>query len=498
MEVIVAGYNVDKNLLDNLPNSKFEGVVSPESVAAAYARISRSDLAVDELRKDALLDIEKTRKSNTQIVHEYGHFSVAEHAVFNIDIKGISRLAVEYLEHARLASYTEKSFRYCKLQDDYIVPSEIKYLGLEYEFESLLEQQYILYTKLSDRIHKYYIDKEDGEHLEWTKNEVRNTSKKQSKQLRSLAKDQSRYCSSLSSTTQLGMTINVRNLEYLIRRLKSYKITELHELANKLFNECQPYVPSLLKYCDSVSYIKLGYENVLLSADCCDFRSCGCRYFQDPEISFCSYSSPFIGFYPPNILTYCSSVNPDVFGVMSNNIKLSNQRKLEIYSSILKHVNVYDSLPREFEFVDFTFEVLVSASCYAQLKKHRMSSQIRSYYIDDFNYIPSMFRKVYLMQDFQNLMRKVKAIYTKVLAKFGFSIASYVLTQSNMRKVLVKMNARDLYHFFNLRCDKHAGHEIRTLAAKMLEICKEKEPMLFMLACGKDDFERTKEELFKE
>jgi thymidylate synthase ThyX len=60
------------------------------------------------------------------------------------------------------------------------------------------------------------------------------------------------------------------------------------------------------------------------------------------------------------------------------------------------------------------------------------------------------------------------------------------------------MNARDLYHFFGLRCDKHAGHEIRTLATKMLEICKEKEPMLFMLACGKDDFERTKEELFKE
>jgi len=32
----------------------------------------------------------------------------------------------------------------------------------------------------------------------------------------------------------------------------------------------------------------------------------------------------------------------------------------------------------------------------------------------------------------------------------------------------------------------------------MLEICKEKEPMLFMLACGKDDFEETRAELFGE
>jgi thymidylate synthase ThyX len=299
------------------------------------------------------------------------------------------------------------------------------------------------------------------------------------------------------------MTINVRNLEYMIRRLRSSNIIELHDLAGKLLKECQPHVPSLLKYQDSIDYIKLGYANVLLSVDCCDFSSCGCRsrghiYFKDPGISFCSCSSPFTGFYPPDFLTYRNLINPTVFNIMSVNTRITNQLKFNVYESILKYVTVHDSLPREFEFVDFTFEVLVSASCYAQLKRHRMSSQVRSCYIETFNYIPSVFMKVDLVHDFEDLMEKVRLLYCKVLDKFGFSIASYVLTQSNMRKVLIKMNARDLYHFFSLRCDKHAGHEIRTLATKMLEVCKEKEPMLFMLACGKDGFEKTKEELFKE
>jgi len=497
MEVIIAGFNVDKNVLDSLFNGGFDGIVSSESIAAAYARISRSNLSVDELRKEALLDVEKTRKSNTQIVHEYSHFSIAEHAVFNIDIKGISRLAVEYLEHARLVSYTEKSFRYCNLKNDYIIPKEIKDIGLEEEFVSLMEDQYKLYEKLSDSIYQYYLNKEDGEPLEWTKNQVRDKSKKQGKWLRSLAKDQARYCSSLASTTQLGMTINVRNLEYMIRRLKSYKLVELCELAEKLFNECQLYVPSLLKYQDPISYIDLGYNETLVDLSYLREKDLDYIYLTNPDISFYDCSS-FVSNLFPKILSYSTLTNPNIFRLCSNNSS-SKENAFDFYRSVLKYVNVHDSLPREFEFVDFTFEVLVSASCYAQLKRHRMSSQIRSNYISIINYIPRSIFNIGIHQDFVTLLNKVKLLYKEIKSEVGTcAAADYVLTQSNMRRVLVKMNARDLYHFFSLRCDKHAGHEIRTLATMMLEICKEKEPMLFMLACGKDDFEETRAELFGE
>ena len=41
------------------------------------------------------------------------------------------------------------------------------------------------------------------------------------------------------------------------------------------------------------------------------------------------------------------------------------------------------------------------------------------------------------------------------------------------------MNARELLHFFSLRCCERAQWEIRALAIEMLKLCKEKAPVIF-------------------
>ena len=50
------------------------------------------------MREKARKEIEKARKSNKTIIFDVGHSSIAEHAVFNIDIINISRLLAEKLE----------------------------------------------------------------------------------------------------------------------------------------------------------------------------------------------------------------------------------------------------------------------------------------------------------------------------------------------------------------------------------------------------------------
>jgi thymidylate synthase (FAD) len=41
------------------------------------------------------------------------------------------------------------------------------------------------------------------------------------------------------------------------------------------------------------------------------------------------------------------------------------------------------------------------------------------------------------------------------------------------------MNARELLHFFSMRCCNRAQWEIRAVADKMLEICKNVAPVIF-------------------
>ncbi len=107
MKLFLAGFNVDAQTLKELGGGKLDSrTMTPETISAAYARISRSPKPVNELRETARQEVEKARKSNQNIIFAMGHHSVAEHAVFNFDVLGVSRLAIEEIEKFRLCSYT--------------------------------------------------------------------------------------------------------------------------------------------------------------------------------------------------------------------------------------------------------------------------------------------------------------------------------------------------------------------------------------------------------
>lgn len=137
MKVILAGYNIDSTVIEELKgNSPPRDDITPETLSASYVRVSRNPRPIDELRAVARAEVERARKSNRNILFRMGHHSVAEHAVFNFDIIGVSRLALEEIEKFRLCSYTEKSQRYVTLRDDFIVPEEIKRAGLMKIFDA--------------------------------------------------------------------------------------------------------------------------------------------------------------------------------------------------------------------------------------------------------------------------------------------------------------------------------------------------------------------------
>ena len=65
MEIILAGYNIDTEVLNEMMVKTVERQdATPETLAAAYARISRSPKPVNELRRNAREEVEKARKSN--------------------------------------------------------------------------------------------------------------------------------------------------------------------------------------------------------------------------------------------------------------------------------------------------------------------------------------------------------------------------------------------------------------------------------------------------
>ncbi|MBR6870492.1 MAG: FAD-dependent thymidylate synthase [Candidatus Methanomethylophilaceae archaeon] len=57
--------------------------------------------------------------------------------------------------------------------------------------------------------------------------------------------------------------------------------------------------------------------------------------------------------------------------------------------------------------------------------------------------------------------------------------ARYLLPNGCTTNITITMNARELLHFFSLRCCNRAQWEIREMADRMLELCMEVSPVIF-------------------
>ena len=143
-----------------------------------------------------------------------------------------------------------------------------------------------------------------------------------------------------------------------------------------------------------------------------------------------------------------------------------------------------------FEHVSFTFGIEgVSRAMLAQITRHRIASfsvQSQRYVnMDEFGYVipPSIAANQDALDEYEHFMDRAGLVYT-YLRSSGIPAedARFVLPNACETRIIVTMNARELLHFFSLRCCKRAQWEIRAVADEMLRLCKEVAPEIFAKA----------------
>jgi flavin-dependent thymidylate synthase len=457
MKVKIAGYNIDKSLIDELAEKE---KATPEVLSAAYARISRSSKNVTELRKEALEEIDKTRKSNQKIIYEMGHSSVAEHAVFNFDIIGISRYLAEYVQQSRLVSFTEKSQRYVTLEGDFVIPKEIENHSIKTKYINLINELNLIYQDLYKKA------------LEFP--EVQAIEQKREREGR--AKEDARYFLPLATETQMGMTINARNIEKMLKRLDCLEFQEAHDLKSLILSEVQQIAPSLIRYTNAEQYDKkqIYKESKIQPTDIRKTRLIA--YERDIDTRILAYL----------LFQDRGGTIHDWIEVFEELDQAFQQR---FYDKLFDGMKSYHTVPRAFEYANFTFETIMSATCFAQFKRHRIASILRApYRVEDGIVIPPIFRNSLSEKKLSDLNRKINVIHNG-LEKISPALAPYILINAQKLQVIFQMNLREIYHFVRLRSDSHAQWEIRDLSNKMVELIRDKCPMASARLMGKDRFE---------
>jgi flavin-dependent thymidylate synthase len=455
-KIVLAGFNVDKSLIDQLPNQK---LATPEVISAAYARISRSKKDVTSLRKEAISEIDKARESNNMILYEMGHSSIAEHSVFNFDLIGVSRYVTEFIQRSRLASFTEKSQRYVTLKGDYVIPPELRGHALDKEFHEVIALQNSLYNKYYEAA-KSKLEQEDFPGGK--------------RDLQSRAKEDARYFLSLATETQMGMTINARNLEKLLRRLDKTGLTEAQEIRKDILAQVEDIAPSIIKYTKADRYERkvLGI-NSHTSPDLKDIDLLYADEHGDEKI--------------------LTSVLYESSGMSWNRLydivmRMSEEEKSDWFTKIFADMKSFHSVHRGFENAGAGFEALISSSCFAQLKRHRMSTILHSDYNPSYGFVlPPLLVDLIDPDELDHFQNRVAGLYHQ-LKEIHPLLGNYILTNGHKLRVTISFSMREFYHFARLRSDQHAQWEIRDLSDKLICELQKLFPLASGMLSGKHEF----------
>ena len=141
------------------------------------------------------------------------------------------------------------------------------------------------------------------------------------------------------------------------------------------------------------------------------------------------------------------------------------------------------------EHASFTFAIDgVSRALTHQLVRHRLASfnQQSQRYVKFKEGVPvvvppSVLDNEEALSVFSEAIDATVEAYGK-LVEMGVEAedARYLLPNAAETKIVVTMNARELFHFFEVRCCNRAQWEIRELAWKMLDLVRPLAPYVFM------------------
>lgn len=120
-----------------------------EMTIAQAGKLCYSPAGVDEI-KEKLTEEEIERYIKMLI--RLGHYSPLEHISFTFAIEGVSRTLTHQLVRHRIASYSQQSQRYVRLNNfEYIIPPEIENsLEAKKVFIEAMEDDLKAYNKLVD------------------------------------------------------------------------------------------------------------------------------------------------------------------------------------------------------------------------------------------------------------------------------------------------------------------------------------------------------------
>jgi thymidylate synthase (FAD) len=211
----------------------------PDKLVSAAARLCYSRAGAEDILEN--LSQEKVDRFLNLLI-EMGHQSPIEHASFTFAVEGVSRVLTHQLVRHRIASYSQQSQRYVRLEQfDYVIPPHIaENLEAKKLFQKAMTCDQRCYNELVELLYKQHYDRLKAEDGRDEKSACRTAEK--------MAIEDARYVFPNACETKIIFTMNARALYNFFRlRCCSRAQWEIRELAEEMLRQVREVAPILFK-----------------------------------------------------------------------------------------------------------------------------------------------------------------------------------------------------------------------------------------------------------
>ena len=445
---------------------------SPEVLAYAYAKYSRSALSIRQSIKD--ISDDKAGKFLDTNYFNYGHRSIADNAHVSLACEGISELAAYELEDQSLWDGQEKSTRYQDFTgaDAFFVPSSLagsQTLNESYVVvASFLMKQYVRYS---------------AKCFDWL---IKNNPKPQDKSqeayeraMKARAFDVARYWLFNGIRTSVGQITNARTLEDQISRLMSSEYQELRDLGESMKQACSskpfcpdgrdepPVAPTLVKYTAPNAYLISLRKKMHSKVEKFMFSFGPSRKrfvdLSDTEsFSICDLDVEIVASLLYEVSNY------SYFDILEQVWLSSENQRREIIDIALEDRDKHDPLPRAFAAGHaIQFDISIDRGAQRDLHRHRNCIQISQPLSTERGWdVPAMIGEVGMEDDFNEGMLWVKKRIDDLRVHIGVD-SDYLIPFAFRSGVLYKMNLAQAVYMSELRSGTGGHFSYRDVANQM-------------------------------
>ena len=468
--------NTDKNVY------AFSDKISATTIAAAMARLSRrgDDMRIT-LLDEFMGDAGKDEKLLQRVITAYGDDSVQQLVGQHVVVENASNLLTKKLEWGRMAAYLEQSTRYIYFdQKDeqgkykYFTPTTLK-PDVRVKYDQTMDQIFDLYSNMVRKLTTF----------------VRTNSKvPKSEQdvawqgaTRAQACDAIRAVLPVAVKATVGIYASGQALESLIMHLLADEQAESRATGQLMLDECRKVMATFLERADKP---KRGGARIAYDANTKkSVKTLAIDLLKDTH-GGTSEQVTLTNYWPKNELDLVSDILYEHSDLPLKDIqkqvgKWSYDQKSKVFDTFIgERLNRRHKPGRALENAHYSWDMVCDYGIFRDLQRHRM--------VDDMNWqaltprygyeTPDLVVQAGLTENFEKCFMLSAGLYSYMQSEGHELEAQYATLLGHQMRWKVTYNAREAFHFHELRTAPQGHPGYRKLVGQMHEKLAEVHPLM--------------------